>query len=207
MLEDPHWDVRVKALEAMISRLQRAVDAQEAMESSVLDSFLDLSLPLLGDAHHKVAGDSLQVLQICIASFPLQVHSRMGAIMMALFHRLADRRQPIREAANGILNLLRTTTDPVLIMIALSPRMGEVPDRMKTALLQFMSAIAPHCEEYFAQSGHTKAFLSRMAHIVDGTGVKPSATLTAAARRLLELVFRTSPQVSYAACQMGSVQY
>jgi hypothetical protein len=80
-------------------------------------------------------------------------------------------------------------------MSALSPRMAEVPDRMKTALLQFMSAVAPHCEAYFSHAAHTKAFLIRMAHITGGGGVKPSATLTAAASRLLELVYRTSPSV------------
>ena len=92
-------------------------------------------------------------------------------------------------------------------MAALSPRMGEVPDRMKTALLQFMGAIAPHCEEYFTHVMHTRTFLSRIAHIAEGTaGGKPSATLTVAARRLLELVYHTTPQVGNVAL-LDFIQY
>lgn len=196
MLGSAEWSERVKALEYMTQRLQRATDASEAVSDSLIDTFLDLSTPLLGDPHHKVATDALTVVQHCVSSFPAQITSRLGTVALALFHRLADRRQVLRDAANGVLNLLRTRVDGVLLMGALSPRMVEVPDRMKTALMQFLGAVAPRCEEFFLQATHSRAFLGRMAHILEGSaGVKPSATLTVAARRLLELVFKTAPSV------------
>ena len=197
MLEDSQWSVKVKALESMHARLQRASDSGETLSDDLVGSFVDLCLPVLGDPHHRVATDALQVLQRSVASFPKQVTSRVGATTLALFHRLADRRQNVREVANSVLNLVRTNIDGPVIMAALSPRMGEVPDRMKTALMQFMGAIAPHCEEYFSQGNHAWAFLSRLAGVIGGGNVKPSATLTVAARRLLELVYRAAPTVSY----------
>lgn len=196
MVEDTQWSTRVKAFESINMRLQRAISSSEALNEGMIETFVDLCLPHLADPHHKVSADALQVLQTCIASFPHFIKSRLGAILLALFHRLADRRPAIRDQANSILNLMRSTLDSVQIMAALSPRMGEVPDRMKTALLQFMGAIAPHCDEFFLHAANTWAFLSRMAHIISGSGgTKPSVTLTVAARRLLELVFKTSPVV------------
>jgi hypothetical protein len=196
LLCSSEWSDRVRALETMNQRLQRAVDANEALSSTVVESFLDLGVPVLGDPHHKVATEAMAVVHTCVTAFPDHVHCRLSPVTLAVFHRLGDRRQDLRDAANAVLNLLRAKVDPVSLMAAVAPRMVEVPDRMKTALMQFLSAVAPHCEEYFTQAAHTRTFLGRLAHILEGPGgVKPSATLTVAARRLLELVYRTTPTV------------
>jgi hypothetical protein len=205
LLCSSEWSDRVRALETMNQRLQRAADANEALSSTLVESFLDLGVPVLGDPHHKVATEAMAVVHTCVTAFPDHVHGRLSPVMLALFHRLGDRRQDLRDAANAVLNLLRAKVDPVSLMAAVAPRMVEVPDRMKTALMQFLSAVAPHCEEYFTQGAHTRTFLGRLAHILEGPGgVKPSATLTVAARRLLELVYRTTPTVGYSASALDN---
>jgi hypothetical protein len=211
MAEDAQWSTRVEAFEAINQRLKRAVAAMEALNERTIESFVDMSLLCLPDPHHKVATEAMDVLQTCICSFPVQLKSRLGAIALSLFQRLADRRPAVRDAANEALNLVRASVSPVQVMAALSPRMHEVPDRMKTALMQFLGAIVPHCAEYFAAPQHTWAFLSRMAQIAGagagtGAGAKPSGTLTVAARRLLELVYQSAPQVKILSCS-GNVFY
>ena len=202
MAEDSsQWTSRLKAFEAINERLKRAVLTNEALNEMIIDSFIDISIPQIADPHHKVALEAISVLHACISSFSsLITNHRLGLILISLFQRLADRRQPIRDQSNAILNLIRTQIRPNLIFASLSPRMHEIPDRMKAALMQYLAAITPHCEEFFCQSQNTWAFLSRMAQIVgsssSSSGSKPSVTVTVAGRRLLELVYKTSPKVS-----------
>ena len=202
MAEDSQWTSRLKAFESINERLQRAVLTNESLNEIIIDSFIDISIPQIADPHHKVALEAISVLHACISSFSsLVTNHRLGLILISLFQRLADRRQLIRDQSNAILNLIRTQLRPNLIFASLSPRMHEIPDRMKAALMQYLAAITPHCEEFFSQSQNTWSFLSRMAQIIGGTsssssgGSKPSVTVTVAGRRLLELVYKTSPKV------------
>jgi hypothetical protein len=86
----------------------------------------------------------------------------------------------------------------MIIASALCPRINEVPDRVKTALLQFLGVTVPFCEEYFAHSINTLAFLNRLSNILGAQGTKPSAALSAAGRLLVELVYKVAPKVVYA---------
>jgi hypothetical protein len=202
MAEDSQWTSRLKAFESINERLKRAVLTNESLNEIIIDNFIDISIPQIADPHHKVALEAISVLYACISSFSsLVTNHRLGLILISLFQRLADRRQLIRDQSNAILNLIRTQLRPNLIFASLSPRMHEIPDRMKAALMQYLAAITPHCEEFFSQSQNTWSFLSRMAQIIGGTsssssgGSKPSVTVTVAGRRLLELVYKTSPKV------------
>ena len=202
MAEDSQWTNRLKAFESINERLKRAVLTDESLNEIIIDSFIDISIPQIADPHHKVALEAISVLHACISSFTsLVTNHRLGLILISLFQRLADRRQLIRDQSNAILNLIRTQLRPNLIFASLSPRMHEIPDRMKAALMQYLAAITPHCEEFFSQSQNTWSFLSRMAQIIGGTsssssgGSKPSVTVIVAGRRLLELVYKTSPKV------------
>jgi hypothetical protein len=203
MAEDSQWTSRLKAFESINERLKRAVLTNESLNEIIIDSFIDISIPQIADPHHKVALEAISVLYACISSFSsLVTNHRLSLILISVFQRLADRRQPIRDQSNAILNLIRTQLRPNLIFASLSPRMHEIPDRMKAALMQYLAAITPHCEEFFSQSQNTWSFLSRMAQIIGGSssssssgGSKPSVTVTVAGRRLLELVYKTSPKV------------
>jgi len=198
MAEDSQWTSRLKAFEAINERLKRAVLTNESLNDVIIDSFVDISIPQIADPHHKVAMEAISVIYACVTSFPSLVTNRLSLILISLFQRLADRRQPIRDQSNAILNIIRSQVRPNLIFASLSPRMHEIPDRMKAALMQYLAAITPHCEEFFIQSQNTWAFLSRMAQIVggSGSGSKPSVTVTVAGKRLLELVYKICPKVS-----------
>ena len=82
-----------------------------------------------------------------------------------------------------------------------SPKLQEVSDRTKTALMQYLGAVVPYCSLYFNQPTLTSAFLSRMAFILGDSnssdGSRPSVTLLASGKRLLELVYNSSPMVIY----------
>ena len=197
MAEDSHWGTRLRCFEAVHQRLQRAAAlGDRGGETQVsVELFLDLAAVHLGDAHQKVAGEVLGVLGICIEHFTALGASRLGSVLVALFHRLADRRQQVRDQSNLLLNAVRVSYDPVLVVGALSPRIPEIPERMKTAVMQFLGVVVPHCGSYFANPQNTWAFLGRMAAVLGGAGTKPSVTLVVAGRRLLELVYNTASTV------------
>jgi hypothetical protein len=198
MSDDAHWETRLKAFETILSRLTAAAESKDAITISTtsIESFVDSAVNHLGDAHQKVATEALAVLTVCVVQFSSATSSKLGAVLTALFQRLADRRAQIRDQANNLLNITRTNYDPNSILIAMSPRILEIPERMKTALLQYLGAIVPHCLGFFSQPHNTWAFLGRMANILGCGGSKPSATLTVAGRRLLVLVYNVCPQVS-----------
>ena len=55
-----------------------------------------------------------------------------------------------RDQANVLLNTTRASYEPNAIIAALSPRIFDIPERMKTALMQYMGVIVPHCTAYFS---------------------------------------------------------
>ena len=116
----------------------------------------------------------------------------LGGCLPELFQKLLDQRPHIRQLANSLLNGIRVAYAPVSILAALSPRIVEVPDKVKTAVMQFLSVIVPHCIEYFNHPQHTIGFLSRISTILCN---KPSHTLQQASTKLLELVYNVSPTV------------
>lgn len=197
LAEDSQWTNRLKAFESINQRLQRAKLTNETLNETMIETFIDISTQHFADPHQKVATEAITIVQICVTSYPMLLKNKLGVLLLSLFNRLADRRPAIRDQTNNILNLIRSQINPILIMSSLSPKMMEIPDRMKTALMQFLGAVAPHCEDYFIQSQNTWAFLNRLSQIFSQTnsGVKPSVTLTVAGKRLLELVYKINPQV------------
>lgn len=139
---------------------------------------------------------------------------KLGYMMPALFARLADRRSKIRDKANEILNNIKASYDPNILIAALSPRLCEVSDRVRTAVVQFLLTIAALCEPFFRNpvsncflksflfgslvfsQSNTHIFLSRMAHLMgSGGAMTPSTAFLLTGKRLLELVYKTTPQV------------
>jgi hypothetical protein len=202
MLRDSLWSNKLKALEAMTGRLNRGIDAQKisknadcGLTSSTIEAFVDLSNEHLGDAHHKVTAEAFVVLSLCVNSFSSMCIPKIGVFIPTLFQRLADRRAAVRDAANELLNSTRTAFDSVALITALSPKLPDIPERMKAAMMQYLGAIAPHCGAYFTCPQSAWAFLGRMASILGASGSKPSTSLLIAGRRLLELVYQTAPSV------------
>jgi hypothetical protein len=79
-------------------------------------------------------------------------------------------------------------------MTSLCCKLCELPERVKTAALQFIAAAAPRCERFFAQQpASVSGLLGRVAVMLV---TKPSAALAAAAKKVLELCFKAAPGVS-----------
>jgi hypothetical protein len=195
MTEDSNWESRLKGFEIISKQLKKLASIEDKSNALVIETYVDMAVNHIGDQHQKVAIESLQVISNCIESFHSQCIPKLGSILTSLFHRLADRRMPVRDQANSLLNNARVTFDPVSIISALSPKIVEIPDRMKTAVIQFLVIVAPHCSTYFNSPQNAWAFLGRMANVLGCGSTPPSTTLTVAGKRLLELVYNTSPNI------------
>lgn len=164
----------------------------------LLTGYVDLALERLPDVHQRVALEALGALQLCVeghAETPT-MKVKLGPLLVALFHRLGDKRLPVRERANTLLNSVRLEFAPVAVVAALNPRIQDLPGRTKTAVMQFLCVTVPHCGVYFQEGKHTWAFLGRMAGVLGATSTKPSSSLLAAGSRLLELVYKAAPGVT-----------
>lgn len=116
LCEDSLWSTRLKGFEILLEKLTKIslkrTEKNEDSSSSAAESGLgsrdfsatmsnievivDLSVSHLGDAHQKVAVEALSVLSTCVMSFTNQTVNKLGALLAALFNRLADRRAQIK---------------------------------------------------------------------------------------------------------------
>lgn len=193
---DALWSNRKRAFEEIKRRIERAVTEKEVMHSSLFDVFIRLSLEHLSDSHIKVSLEAIDVIDECVKNCASQCRSHLAAIIVALFQKLGDKRGSIKDKANNILNLIRVSFEPTEIMSGLAPRLVDISEKFRTALMQFLGAIAPYCASYFQVAQNSWAFLGRLATILDSsTGKHVSITLLSAGRRLLELVYKASPDI------------
>lgn len=189
--DEPLWNTRVSAFENILDILT----VGESISEADFDRCLDCAIQHLNDTHIKVVILAVNVLETSLQSAHLSGSNRKAPLIIGLFQKLADSRNQIRDMANNLLNRIRSSWNPVTIFSLLSPRLTEFPDRMKTALVQYLGVIAPYCGEYFAQSHQAMSFLVRMANVLGASGAKPSNTLLLTGKRLLELVYQTAPKV------------
>ena len=204
MIDDSYWGTRMMALDSINSKLNKCkMLSDSSIANNVVEAYIEMALAHISDSHQKVATESLQVIRTCIESFIHPAIALLSNILTALFHRLADNRTPVRDQANAILNSVRSSCDAVTIITSLSPKITEIPERMKTAVMQYLVVIVPHCGAYFSQSSNSWAFLGRMANVLGSSGSKPSSNLMLAGKRLLELVYNTAPSV--VCCQLASL--
>jgi hypothetical protein len=193
-----HWTQRLQALQEARARL---ASRSTALIQTDLSTLLDMTVTFMGDSNSRIASEATDALKLCVLDqtevTSELIGTRLPVILPTLFARLADRRPAVRDQANDMLNAVRGHHDPVTLMAALAPRLTDVPDKIKTAVLQFLSVIIPHCSAYFIVPTNTSAFLIRMAAVLSGSqnsNVKPTVALSQACRRTLELVYRSSPQ-------------
>jgi hypothetical protein len=194
--ENSHWESRMLCLENIQARLQNFMgDDTETVvlapsQLLIFEVIFDLVATFLDDVHHKVASESLATLETCIVKFPDQSVSKLASFLPILFQRLADRRPHIREKANMLLNVVRSSYDPVVIVAALAPKIHDLPDRTKAAVIQFLCVIVPYTSQYFMVPHNTSTLVSKLANILGTVNSKPTvALLTAGTRYLLLYLF------------------
>ena len=119
-VEDAHWGNRLQGFETMLLRLTTTnnnnnmingngtgEDGHSATTShppcaipvlppALIEACVDLAIGHLGDPHQRVAGEAMSVLGACIQGHTTPTSPKLGAILTALFHRLADRRAAIK---------------------------------------------------------------------------------------------------------------
>lgn len=189
--EDGLWSVRLRAFET-ISKLM----SSNKCPQTGLEVLIDLCTLHLVDSHPKVANEALQALIYCVEvhadSFIQPTTCKLAPLMLALFQRLIDHREQIKDSSNAFLTKLKTIYDPLTLTQILAPRIGEVPERIRSAVLQFLCGCVPHCSSYFSNAQLSRAFLGRLANLLGTTGVKGNTSLETG-KRLLELVYNTAP--------------
>lgn len=189
----------MRGLEAINSRLAKLfaphTETSKWHNTAAVDAAMEIIFRLLDDAHHRVSGEAMVALRSCMEIAPSDLCARIGSFLPALFMRLADKRPHIREDANALLNIVRVKFEPAMIFSSLLPRIVDFSDKTKTALMQFLGVIVPHCGEHFQNfPQQTSSFLAKMAVVLSS---KPSNTLFVACRRLLELIYKAAPQVKH----------
>lgn len=210
-----HWESRVAAVESLQLRLTQLVNGECSYAPELWD-VLDGVTVGLTDVHHRVTSEALNSIALFIDNFHtlcpdaslgsasgansaanfnyLCVMKFISSCLPELFQRLLDQRPHIRGIANTLLNSVRITIDPVMVVTAIVPKISEVPDKVKTAVTQFLLVIVPHCGQYFAVPVHSATFLGRMALVLGSSTSKPSVTLMQSGTRLMEMVYKVCPQ-------------
>lgn len=194
-----NWNFhRFRALDDAANRLQEISNNSEDVSASYLEGCLDNSVQHLCDVHLKVACRALDLLSVLVERFPYAIAPTLGLTMTSVFAVLSDRRVKLREQANIVLNQLRTAYEPVVLANALFPRLLDADYKCKTAFVQFLAVITPFCEKYFTQNNNLKAILGRLATLISTEGpTAPSASTVVAGKRLLELIYKVTPQVTF----------
>ena len=191
--EDSNWENRLKSVQIIIKKIETLKNLIESMPSSnltsshivSLENMLDIVIPHLDDAHHKVTTASFEVLELCIDKFSSITSGKLSNFLFILFHRLSDRRPHIRDKANDLLNNIKKVYDPVTIVSSIAPRLAEISDRVRASVLQFLIVIAPYTSPYFSQSHNASLFLNRISSIFSAPGVKPSMPVITSINRLI----------------------
>ena len=110
LCEDSHWATRLRGFELISEKLSKVMSAKadvghvddlgskdsNTVSTIQIESYVDLAVVHLGDAHQKVAVEAITVLSVCVQAFTAQTLGKLGVLLSALFNRLADRRAQIK---------------------------------------------------------------------------------------------------------------
>lgn len=187
--EDPQWAERLQAFRAL------SVQIESESSNSILHSFLDITIAHLEDASMNVSLICIEILLKCCELHSSIISSKIGSFLPILFLLLGSKHQNVKDQTNKLLNCVRNSFDAITIAESLCPIIAEVPDRVKTAVLQFLGVIVPSCVQYFSIADRTNVFLSRLAIVLGAHGSRPSTSLLAAGNKLLLLVYHLAPEV------------
>lgn len=110
LCEDSHWATRLRGFEIISEKLSKVMSVKadvghvedlgskdsNTVSTIQIESYVDLAVVHLGDAHQKVAVEAITVLSVCVQAFTAQTFGKLGVLLSALFNRLADRRAQIK---------------------------------------------------------------------------------------------------------------
>lgn len=110
LCEDTHWATRLRGFELISEKLSKVMSVKadvghiedlgskdsNTVTTVQVESYVDFAVTHLGDAHQKVAVEAMTVLSVCVQAFTVQTVGKLGALLTALFNRLADRRAQIK---------------------------------------------------------------------------------------------------------------
>ena len=110
LCEDTHWATRLRGFELISEKLSKVMSVKadvghiedlgskdsNTVTTVQVESYVDFAVTHLGDAHQKVAVEAMTVLSVCVQAFTGQTVGKLGALLTALFNRLADRRAQIK---------------------------------------------------------------------------------------------------------------
>lgn len=189
----PIWSSRLRAIEF----LQLRLNSQDPISLSQTEAYVDLLLSLLNDPHHKIVSESINTIRLAVERYSSFTLAKVPYVLMALFPKTLDRHQAIKDSSIHTLEVIQKNVEPGMIMASIVPKIADIPERYRPVLLQYISVLVPHCEAYFGQPQFMYPFLNRMANILSPSGsTKPTSNLIALGKRLLELVYNVTPQVT-----------
>lgn len=110
LCEDTHWATRLRGFELISEKLSKVMSIKadvghiedlgskdsNTVTTVQVESYVYFAVMHLGDAHQKVAVEAMTVLSVCVQAFTVQTVGKLGALLTALFNRLADRRAQIK---------------------------------------------------------------------------------------------------------------
>eukprot|EP00981_Chlorochromonas_danica_P002560 scaffold497_cov170-Ochromonas_danica.AAC.3 len=205
MTEDSSWSIRLKALEDISKRIEKAFIAMESLPSNHIDLYLSAAWKCQDDIQQKVATEAMKIIKLLLDMFSERCDHKINVLILHAFQQLNDRRNIIRETANEILTLLREKFPPLIVTKALVQVMTEVPERTKTAVMQYLGVLLPSIK-LTNKSGTTDSddydsealsifieLFQKIADVLSSTQSKPSITLTAAGKRILVILYNSCP--------------
>jgi hypothetical protein len=201
MSEDNSWSVRLKALEEINKRIERAFVNMENLSPQQIDTFLLIASKCHEDTQLKVASEAMKIIKLLLQMYSEKCEDKLNTLLLNAFQQLNDRRASIKDAANEILTLLREKFKPNLIIRPLIHVMMDVPERTKTAVMQYLGVLLPQTDatdEVVLSS--LVELMSKIADMLTLSQPKPSITLTAASKRIVNLLYKINPNVCIYCC-------
>eukprot|EP00903_Cladosiphon_okamuranus_P018792 g17287.t1 len=163
-----HWAARTEALERMLQLLTveggssgdgdvgggtRGEGGRFVLESRPASRRLEAVIAERArDANFRVVVAALNLLRALVDAHPVLMAGHVSALLSSVFPNLADAKEPVRLAANGVLNACRAAYPPHQLCSSLCPRVLELPPgRARTGMLEFLAVLVPHSASFLLQ--------------------------------------------------------
>eukprot|EP00752_Nemacystus_decipiens_P012648 g11203.t1 len=166
----PHWATRTEALERLLQLLTveggssgggggGGEGGRFVLESRPASKRLEAVIAERArDANFRVVTAALKLLGGLVEAHPVLMAGHASVLLPSVFPNLADAKEPVRLAANGVLNACRAAYPPHQLCSSLCPRVLELhPGRARTGLLEFLAVLVPHAASFFLQGNHHPA--------------------------------------------------
>ncbi|TYZ61461.1 hypothetical protein PybrP1_004669 [[Pythium] brassicae (nom. inval.)] len=168
------WSVRLDAADYIGEVLQRRVRERERAGSASSDARLDdrvvqAFVKHLSDAHYRVAQAVLKsFLALLRLATPPQLQPLLKSILAKLFQKQIETKESVRAMAKENLDFVAQTFDAAaLTNVSLVLLMDGGNMKVKAAICQYLRALLPGADAYMRQSSHMRAFLGKMAQLLD----------------------------------------